>query len=156
MRNTMDLNRVLKKEKNSLICNVDNMVVYISRHFEKYMMLNVSDNVSALAIFEITVGKESTGFFLPAVVTMSPSSVKFENVNGDEFVRCEFNKGDIFIDDVNVVQNPNIAYVVFEEFIDGGRVAKFMRYDNLAFVFDIVKKITSTSIPAEQAAFEMI
>ena len=53
MRNTMDLNRVLKKEKNSLICNVDNMVVYISRHFEKYMMLNVSDNVSALAIFEI-------------------------------------------------------------------------------------------------------
>ena len=109
----MDLNRVLKKEKNSLICNVDNMVVYISRHFEKYMMLNVSDNVSALAIFEITVGKESTGFFLPAVVTMSPSSVKFENVNGDEFVRCEFNKGDIFIDDVNVVQNPNIAYVVF-------------------------------------------
>ena len=85
----MDLNRVLKKEKNSLICNVDNMVVYISRHFEKYMMLNVSDNVSALAISEITVGKESTGFFLPAVVTMSPSSVKFENVNGDEFVRCE-------------------------------------------------------------------
>ena len=156
MMNTMDLNRVLKKEKNSLVCNVDNMVVYISRHFEKYMMLNVSDNVSALAIFEITVGKESTGFFLPAVVTMSPSSVKFENVNGDEFVRCEFNKGDIFIDDVNVVQNPNIAYVVFEEFIDGGRVPKFMRYDNLAFVFDIVKKITSSSIPAEHAAFEMI
>ena len=133
----MDLNRVLKKEKNSLICNVDNMVVYISRHFEKYMMLNVSDNVSALAIFEITVGKESTGFFLPAVVTMSPSSVKFENVNGDEFVRCEFNKGDIFIDDVNVVQNPNIAYVVFEEFIDGGKgffvqIVRILPFKNFA------------------------
>lgn len=152
----MDLNRVLKKEKNGLICANDDITIYISRHFEKYKMLSVGDDVSALAIFEITIGKESRGFFLPAIVRMKPSNVRFENVNGDEFLCCEFKKGDTFIADTDVVQNPNIAYVVFEEFIDGGRIPKFMRYDDLAFMFDVVKRITSSTIPAEHAAFEMI
>ena len=152
----MDLNRVLKKEKNSLVCTTDDIVIYISRHFEKYSMLNVGDDVTTLAIFELNVGNETMGFFLPAVVHMHPSVVKFENVNGDDFLRCEFHKGDVFIEDTEVVQNPNIAYVIFEEFIDGGRIPSFMRYDNLAFIFDIVKRITSSSIPAEHAAFEMI
>ena len=152
----MDLNKVLTKNKNSLIVATDEIVIYINRHFEKYMMLKVEDMVSALAIFEINIGKESAGFFLPAVISMKPSNVRFENINGSEFLRCEFHKGDMFMDDVNVVQNANIAYVVFSEFIDGGRIPSFIRYDNLAFVFDIVKRITGSSIPAEHAAFEMI
>ena len=31
-----------------------------------------------------------------------------------------------------------------------------MTYDNLAFLFDIVKRITGCSLPAEHATFEMI
>lgn len=152
----MDLNRILNKDKNRLVCMVDNITVYISRNFEKYKMLTIGDDVSALAIFEIVVGNESRGFFLPAAVKMKPSVVSFETVDGTDFVKCEFHKGDTFIDDTTVVQNANIAYIVFEEFIDGARIPKFMRYDNLAFIFDIIKRITGSSIPAEHAAFEMI
>ena len=152
----MDLNRYTKREKDSVIVTTDKLIVYISRRFEKYMMLKVTDNVSALAIFEISVGGESAGFFLPAVVDMKPSRVDFVTINGNDFAMCTFSKGDTFIENVNVVQNANIAYVVFEEFIDGGKFPSFMRYDDLAFIFDIVKKITASSIPAEHSTFEMI
>ena len=152
----MNIDTALKREKDSLIVVVNSVVIYISKTFEKYKMLSIGDAVSTLAVFEINIGNESVGFFLPAVVEMKPSNVSFETINGDEYVKCEFTKGDVFMDNVNVVQNVNIAYAIFEEFIDSGRVPKFMKYKNLAFVFDIVKKITGSSIPAEHAAFEMI
>ena len=152
----MNIDSVTKRDGNKIIVTANEMTVYISKSFEKHQMLTIGDTVSALAIFEINVGKDSCGFFLPAVIEMSPSNLAFETVNGNDFLRCEFVKGDVLINDTNVVQNVKIAYVVFEEFIDGGRIPTFMRYDNLAFMFDVVKRITGSSIPAEHAAFEMI
>ena len=153
----MDLNKLFNRSNNgSTTAIVDNIEIYISRSYEKYKMLNISDSVSALAVFEINYGAESKGFFLPAVIEMHPSEIAFETINGTDFVKCTFNKGDIFMKSAEVVQNPNIAYTIFAEYIDSARVPNFMHYENLAFLFDTVKRITGSSIPAEHAAFEMI
>ena len=61
-----------------------------------------------------------------------------------------------FIENTRVVQNPNIAYVVFSEFVNGARIPPFIKYNDLAFLFDSVKRITGSGIPAEHATFEMI
>lgn len=132
------------------------MTVLIPKDYEKHKMLAVTDFVHALAIFEIIIEGESHGLFLPGVVDMYPSKVNFVTLNGIDYVKCEFSKGDIFIKNKKVVQNSNIAYILFVEYFRNGRLPHYVTYDMCAFLFDYIKKVTGVKLPAEHAIFEMI
>jgi hypothetical protein len=139
-----------------VVTSTSEITVMIPRSYEKYKSLSVTDQVVTLAIFEMTIEEESKGFFLPASIVMQPSIVQYVTINGNDYVKCTFTKGDTFIKSSNVVRNSHIAYVVFTEYVEKGQIPEYMTYDNLAFLFDIVKRITGCSIPAEHATFEMV
>ena len=154
----MDLNKHLTKQKDGrvIVTGSEDIVCMIPRSYEKYKRLNVTDVVDTLAVFEITIGNESCGFFLPASILMKPSIIQYVTANGKDYLKVTFTKGDTFIVNTNVVKNSNIAYIIFTEYVEKGQIPDYMKYDNLAFLFDIVKRITGCSIPAEHATFEMI
>lgn len=154
----MDLNKHLTRMKDGrvMVTGSEEITVMIPRSYEKYKRLSVTDQIDTLAMFEITIGNESRGFFLPASIVMQPSIVQYVTVNGNDYVKGTFTKGDTFIKSSNVVKNGYIAYIVFTEYVEKGQIPSYMTYDNLAFLFDIVKRITGCSLPAEHATFEMI
>ena len=153
----MDLNKHLQYNPDgSVTCLADKIVIYISKAFDKYKLIKVTDTVQTIAIFEITIDGETRGMFIPAVVTMVPSFTSYVTVNGKDYVRCEFTKGDVFMKDKTVVKTGHIAYIVFSEFIEKANVPDFIKYADMAFLFDTVKRITGCKLPAEHAAFEMI
>ena len=152
----MDLNEYLITKGNQVIVKKGPITVLIPRSYEKYKRLNVTDEVDTLAMFEITINGETKGFFASASVIMKPSVVEYVTDSGQEYLKCTFTEGDIFFKSTQIVKNSNIAYIVFSEYIEKGQIPRFMKYDDLAFLFDTVKRLTGCSIPAEHASFEMI
>ena len=154
----MDLNKHLTKNPTGelIVTGKDHVIVYINRSLESTHTLSITDVVRTMALFDIMIDGETRGFFLPAIVTMKPSNTSFQSFNSMDYVRLEFAPGDVFLESSSVVQNGNIAFVIFSEFIRKGHIPDRLAYDDLAFVFDLVKKVTGCSLPAEHAVFEMI
>lgn len=152
----MDLNKHLTKKNDQVIVTKGPITILIPRSYEKYKRLTITDEIDTLAVFEITIDGETKGFFASASVVMKPSVVEYVTEGGQEYVKCTFTEGDIFLKSTSIVKNPNIAYIIFSEYIEKGQIPRYMKYNDLAYLFDTVKRMTGSSIPAEHAAFEMI
>lgn len=152
------LNKVLQYHQDGRInFTGTSMTVKVSKRFETYGMLSVTETVHTLAIFEIQIdGGEPKGFFLPATIEMVPSDVVYVTEDGRDFALLTFKKGDLFMKSNRVVKRPYLAYVIFTEFVEKGYIPSFINYEQRAFLFDIVQEITGSSIPAEHAVFELI
>lgn len=155
----MSLNNYLEyKADKSIITKSKQITVNIPTSYKTYKMLKITDYVYTLAVFEFTIEEEKTtqGLFLPATIEMCPSSTKYITVNGDEYAQLIFNKGDVFIRNRQVVRNAYIAYIIFTEYIEKGKVPAYMKYEQLSFLFDTLIKVTECKIPAEHSVFEII
>ncbi len=139
-----------------VVTSNESIIVRIPRSYEKYKRLNVTDQVDTLAMFEIEIAGERQGFFCPASVIMIPSLVEYATDDGLDIVKATFEKGDMFIKNKTVVKNEHVAYIVFTEYIEKGNLPPYLKYSDLAYLFDTVKRITGCKLPAEHSVFEMI
>lgn len=152
-----NLNDYLEYKEDRVLFTGSEMIAYVPKSYMRYGLLKIGDTTDALAIFEFTikdVGDHS--IFLPAMISMSPSDIQFVTLNGVDYLRCQFQKGDVFLNHREVVRNSYLAYVLFNEYIQNGRIPKFLDYNTCAFVFDIVKEITKSKMNVNHATFEMI
>lgn len=145
----------LKTDK-SIVFVGDKLTVKISKRFENYKLLMIKETVKTIGIFQMQIGDKKSGFLLPAVVEMCPSYTSIVTENGETYVECTFEHGDIFIKDKRVVKNAHLAYVVFTEFVEKGKMPDFLSYQDYAFILDIAQNICGIKIPAEHTVFEII
>lgn len=135
----------------------EEMSVYVPKTYELHGLLKIGETTEALAIFEMDIkGAGSHGLFLPAEISMSPSDNQYCTIDGIDCLRCYFKKGDIFMNHRDVVRNSYLAYVIFFEYIQEGRIPKFIDYNTCAFIFDIVKAITKSKMDVNHSVNEMI
>ena len=130
--------------------------IKISKRFQNYKLLEIKDTIKTLGIFDMEVDGNTVGMMLPAVIEMCPSETKFMTEGSDDYVICTFNHGDTFIKDRRVVKDPHLAYVLFSEFVEKGKIPSFLSYGDYAFIFDIAQKVCGLKIPANHVAFEII
>jgi len=130
--------------------------VRISKRFENYRLLSVKDTVNTIGIFEMSIDGIKAGMLLPAVIEMCPSATTTVTHNGDECVLCTFNQGDVFIKNRRVVRNKHLAYVIFTEFVEKGKIPDFLSYADYAFILDIAQDLCGLKIPSNHVAFEVI
>lgn len=151
------LNDFLEYKEDRVLFTGSEMFAYIPKSYERYGLLKVGDTTDALAIFEFTINDQgSHSIFLPAMISMSPTDVQYVTLSGIDYLRCRFRKGDVFLNHREVVRNSYLAYVLFNEYIQNGRIPKFIDYNTCAFLFDIVKEITQSKMDVNHATFEMI
>lgn len=152
-----DINNYLERKGEMFVFVGEAMSIYIPMTYQKYGLLSITDTVNALGVFDIDIkGEPSHGLFLPAVLTMQPSNTAFVTVKGVDYCKCTFTKGDIFILKNKVVQDAHLAYVMFVEYVQYARMPQFMSYDLCAFIFDIIKKVTTSKLDVNHAVFEML
>lgn len=132
------------------------IIAYLDRAYEKYKRLKITDKVSTLGIFTIEIGDKTAGFCIPGMLTMCPSSTEYVIHDGIECVKCTFEKGDVFIDSDDFVRESNIAYVMFTECLEKANIPKFMSYDDLATLFDMISRYTGFNAGVNHAGFEML
>lgn len=149
--------KYFKKSKDSLIFTSKTLEVYVPVRYGQHGCLDVSENVQALGIFDMVIdGTVKSGMLLPAKITMKPNNIETILRDGERHLKLTFLKDDVFIVDTHVVQDEHIAYVMFYEFVYGGKVPKFMTYDQLGFIFEKAEEVTGIKFPTNSAVFEMM
>lgn len=146
-----------KRSKDSIIFTGKQLEVYVPVRYGQHGCLEVSESVMSLAIFDMTInGTIESGMLLPAKVTMKPNNVEPILRDGERYQKLTFTNDDIFIVDTHVVRDDHIAYVMFYEFIYGGKTPRFMTYEHIGFIFEIAEQVTGISFPTNSAVFEMM
>lgn len=153
----MDHSKYFKKEKDSLIFIGNKLEIYVPVRYGQHGCLDIEESVKALAIFDMTINESmQTGMLLPAKVTMKPNDIEAIMRDGERYQKMTFLKDDVFIVDTHIVKDEHIAYVMFYEFIYGGKTPRFMTYDHLGFIFEKAVQVTGIHFPTNSAVFEMM
>lgn len=152
-----DFARFFQKKDNKVVFTGDRLEVRIPRRYENYDMLVIADDVKTLAIFEMIVDDQvQVGMLLPAVITMEPSDTYTTSLDGQDYTVLIFTKGDVFVANTDVIRNPAIVGIMFEEFLSLGNMPKFLSYNERAFVFDLASEVCGLNFPVNHAVWEMI
>jgi len=149
--------KYFKKVNNAFVFTGKKLTVKIPRRYENYNLLKAENEVQTLAIFEMIIDdKESHGFLLPAVIIMAPSHTFNKTIDEIDFLIAEFQAGDKFMTNTQILKQPHISYAMFVEFIALGNLPKFMDYESTAFLFDRSKSICDADLRVHHSVFEMI
>lgn len=153
----MDYSKYFKQKGDTVYFEGDELVLFIPERYEKHGCLDISEKVSVLAIFDGTINKDIPfGYMLPAKVVVEPTYIDTVVKNGNRYAKLTLSKGDVFIKNINVVQDSTLAYIVFYEMVYGGRTPDFIDYNENGFIFDEVSRVTGVKFPTDHAIFEMM
>ena len=157
-RLSIDPNLKFEDDKSIRYVGDQELHVLIPRFYEKYQMVKVESDVTTLGIFTFWYNEEEKGqFFLPAILKMQPSTIVFKVIEGQEYIYCIFHKGDIFMKSSHIVKTQNIAFAVFDAYLAGNHLPSTIKYDDYAFLFHTVAKITGSAIGNfNNVAFELL
>lgn len=131
--------------------------VYIPKRYKNHGSLVVQETIITLGIFEMVIDETITvGYMLPAHIGMVPTETAEVSYKGQPCVHAVFYTNDLFIKSTEVVKNQGIAYVLFKEFVDLGKQPDFISYQQSAFMFDGIQRVSGVRFPVDHAIFEII
>lgn len=136
----------------------DKLEILIPKRYENYGLLEHTENLNVLGIFEMRVngGQVSGGLFLPATIVSEPRETYNTTEEELQYLVAVYGKNDIFISNMDVVKNDKLGYVLWNEFIALGNLPKFIDYTNIATLFDLVAEVCGINFNVNHAVFEMI
>ena len=122
--------------------------ITIPMYYEKDQMLKVGSDLITLGIFPFWYDgdQEKSLLFLPAMLTMCPSTVVYQKENGEDQVFASFQKGDVFLKSRQLVKTEYIAFILFNYYVDKNHIPSQVTYDDLATIFQRVASITGSKI----------
>lgn len=140
-----------------LIFTGKELIIKIPKRYEVYDLLHVGNNVKTLGIVDLEFDqKERAGLMLLANIKIHPSSITQTEIKGLTYYVLTLNKGDIFIDGTDIIQDSTIAYSIFVEFVSYGKLPYFISYDDIATLFDTAERMTGSNLDMDHVIFEMI
>lgn len=135
----------------------DKLDIFIPKRYETYKCLVIEDSIFTLGIFDMVINDTiKTGFSLAAHISIHPSSIDTTTRDGEPYVVATLVKGDVFMKTTEVVKNPQLAYVIFKEFIYIGNRPNYISYDDTAFIFDGVQQISGINFHVDKVVFEIM
>lgn len=134
-----------KMEDGSVIANRD-FEVHIPKRFVDNGMATVSEKVTTAAVLGVVIPGVA---YAPLValldLTLVPLSIREVAINGAQYLVLEFTKGDTFIENLEVIQDPNKPYSYYLEFCFYAKVPWYLIHkaegdkpasDSLGSLFD--------------------
>lgn len=142
---------------NQVIFIGDKLVLKIPKRYENNDVLIISDTVQTLGIFKMVINDSlESGIVLPAILTIEPNDISSEVIDGVEYVIVTLIKNDVFINNIDLIKVPQLAYFIFNEFITLGNMPDFISYNDKAFIFDIIKTCCDFNPGTNHVIYELI
>jgi hypothetical protein len=151
-----NMDQYFVKKDNKVYFTGKTLNICIPMRYESLGALEIGEHISALGIFDMEINGEPCGFFLPAKIGIEPHEVNRIVVDGERCLYITILNGGVFIRNTNVVQDTHLGYVIFYEMVYGGNLPKFITYNNHAFMFDEVTKVTGLKFSTDHTVFEVM
>ncbi len=142
------------EKKGSLTFIGKTLELRIPKRFEKHGYLVIGDAVTTLGVMDIIIDDEyHAGLNLIASITISPSDIGKFHYEGIDYVVLYLKENDIFINNVNILQDSNVVYALWVEFINNGKLPYFVNYQSLLNLFSHARELTGQGIGVSQSVY---
>lgn len=132
------------------------LIAFVPVHYETYGLFRIEKHVTALAMFDMEADGKAIGIQLPAAIEMAPSEIDDTTIDGENFKKLTFFKGDKFMLRTDVVKVEKMGYFLWKEFIGLGRFPKYMDYNHIFSMLDDLKDVTGKGIDASHTLLEVV
>lgn len=135
----------------------ESLELRIPLSFKKHGALTIDDTITTPGVLDMIIDdKYRVGLNLLAPITIEPSDISEMTYLGVEYLVLKLNKNDKFMTSYRVVQDPQIVYVLWDEWITKGGVAYWFSYDDLLKLFSHVRELTGSGIGVSRSVYEGI
>lgn len=145
-----------KDDSSPVIFTGDKCEVTILQKLEMYGCLSIADHVTTLGVFDMVADGIESGCFLVARIKMNPSEVENVTIDGVQYVKLTFYKGDVFMQTNKVIVEDKLAFYVWKEFINSANVLKSMTYAEQATIFDKIRQTSGVTFMCDHVVYEAI
>ena len=133
------------------------MEAYIPMRYGPYDLLSQEEMLNTLGIFGMKINDTvEGGIFMPAVIKSRPTHTYTSTIADIQYLVAEYKKDDILIDNMSIIENARLGYVLWNEFIALGNLPDFLEYDQWCTMFDLVSDLCGIKFKVNHAVFEMI
>ena len=149
--------RYFEKKGNSLIFTGDTLEIFVPSRYDIRGYLNITSMVRTIGFFDMLInGKIKCGYRLAATIEIIPSEIETITKGTESFAKLTLKNGDVFIKDLQYVEDAKISYVLFYEMTFSGHYPDFMKYKDCGTIYDYMAKITGSSFSTCHTIFEII
>lgn len=135
----------------------DSLEIRIPAGFAKYGMLTVGEFVTTLGLCDLIINnKYHVGLNILGTISIFPTDVGKFSYAGIDYVTLTLKTNDVFISNTRIIQDSNVSYVIWSEFITAGKCPYFLNYQNLLGIFAHVRELTGQGIGVSRSVFEGI
>ena len=140
-RNDKKIKSLLKLTDTFVTINSDAYVLFPER-YEKKDLAILGNTCQVLGIFAIVVGNEYGLTKMPNMLELVPDEIEQVEINDEVFYKFTFNKGDVLINNTNIVKKSDKAYDFFELFMMQGKIPWYVDYTDIVTIFSNLEKYT--------------
>ena len=141
----------------AMIFTGEKLEVRIPERYGVYSLLDIGDTVTAISIVDLIFdGKERCGSIMMAMVELDNHGLETVEIDGIPYIVVTLLNGDRFITNTRVMQNKNVVYAVFMEFMARGKLPYWIDYTTIFRLFDQSGPMCGVKIPVDHAIWEMI
>lgn len=141
--------------------------MYITTKSKMYVLFPERYAVANLAIIDNTVkvmgilmisdtNNNYSVMLIPNYITFTPDKIEDVEIQGKVYVRLEFEKGSIMVNNINIVESEAILFNIFDEFIIKGNTPIFLTYKDLTDLYSKAGKYCGSKINADPTAVEIL
>jgi hypothetical protein len=144
-------------QQKSLTFNGTSLVVYAPKRYEVYNLLKLADNVTTLGVVDLIINDTyQAGLLLLTTIEMEPDTVSTVMVDEIQYIKMTLSQGSKFICNTERIADASIVYSCWVEFIARGKLPYFIKYDELATLFDTTKSICDQALNVDHVILEVI
>lgn len=152
----LDISKYFKDVNGKKIFIGDTLEVQIQRRYEVYGFLDINEHVDTLGVCTLVFDdRYYANLIVLNTISISPSEISEDSVGNIPYLVLKLNKGDVFLNNVEVLQNPQTQFVMWAEFIAKGKPLSSLRGFELSQIFDNVKELTGNEAGINRSLFEM-
>jgi hypothetical protein len=131
--------------------------IYIPARFKEKGLAVISNTVSIVGVFAYVVEDKYYAVSKAlAMITITPDITNSVMIGDDEYMEFQFEAGATITPNKQLVQQGNIPYLIFDEFVSKGKSPWYIGYIDEAELMDTAKHHAGFNPGTDHAVLEMI
>lgn len=156
-RDPKKISSYLKTDNKSIITKEELYIIFPELYLDKEINVlgDISLIVGIFAILDPTNNLYSVST-IPTRVEVTPSEISYTIINGDSYVLLKIDKNDIFINNLNLVKDKSLAYLLFDTFFVQGKIPFYVTYLDLPNIFNNLYHYTGSKAGQNRLIYELL
>lgn len=135
----------------------DTCYIVIPFRYIQAKLLEMGERIRCAAIFPVvnTKGEYGVSNYCTAI-DFTCDNITTTRHNGEDHYVLVYDKGDIICNNINLVKDDTMSYLIYDEMIQMGKAPWFMNYRDVGLVMATSKQMSGVNLADTNAIFELI